>query len=158
MDPYLEQEPFWSDFTPGFLKALANAMLPGLLPRYDVVVEEYIYVAHEDIRAHRLKPGITVTTSAGRKSPAESAVTLMDVATEELDYPDFEPRTQRHLKVIHRPSRRVVTVMEFLLPTNKKPGDESQTAPTVGITMISTTSGGLKLTVGPTLHSFYSCA
>jgi hypothetical protein len=38
MDPYIELE-YWSDFTPGFIKALANAMLPALLPRHDVLVE-----------------------------------------------------------------------------------------------------------------------
>ena len=128
MDPYLEQEPFWSDFSVKFISSLANAMLPGLLPRYDVLVEEYIYVAHEEIRMHRVKPDITITTGEGWRSAAESSVGLLDVATEELDYPDFEPRTQRHLRVIHRQTRRVVTVIEFLSPTNKKPGDDGQDA------------------------------
>jgi hypothetical protein len=31
---------------------------------------------------------------------------------------------QRHLRLIHRPTRRVVTVIELLSPTNKKPGED----------------------------------
>jgi hypothetical protein len=42
----------------------------------------------------------------------------------ELDYPEFEPHTQRHLRLIHRPTGRVVTVMEVLSPANKSPGED----------------------------------
>jgi hypothetical protein len=123
MDPYLELE-YWSGFTVGFIHSLATAMLPELLPRYEVLVEEYIYVAHEDIRTHGIRPDITVVSGERwRPSVAQSAA-VQDVATEQLEYPEFEPRTQRHLKVLQRPSRRVVTVIEFLSPTNKRLGED----------------------------------
>ncbi len=128
MDPYLEAEPFWSDFTISFIRSLANVMLPSLLPRYDVLVEEYIYVAHEEIRLHHVRPDATITAGAPWTSSGGSAIATTDIATEELDYPDFEPMTQRHLKVIHRPTRRVVTVIEMLSPTNKQPGDDGMNA------------------------------
>jgi hypothetical protein len=127
MDPYLEAEPFWTDFTHSFISSLANAMLPSLLPRYDVLVEEYIYVAHEEIRLHRVRPDATITAAVPWR-PGGAVVAMTDIATEELDYPDFEPVTQRHLKVIHRPTRRVVTVIEMLSPTNKEPGDDGMNA------------------------------
>jgi hypothetical protein len=79
MDPFLEMQPFWSDFSPRLLTAIANALLPQVLPRYDVRIEEY---------------------------------------------PEFEPRTKRHLRLIHRPTGRVVTVMELLSPSNKTPGED----------------------------------
>ena len=124
MDPYLELEPNWSDFTPGFVKSLANHMLSRVLPRYDVRVEEYLYVAHEEIRLHRVRPDMTITTADEWGEPRGAAVGMLEAATAELDYPDFEPRTQRHLKVIHTPTRRVVTIVEMLSPINKRPGED----------------------------------
>jgi hypothetical protein len=90
MDPFLEMPPFWSDFSPTLLGEIRNALLPQVLPRYDVRIEEYLFVTREDI----------------------------------LDYPDIEPRMQRHLRLIHRPTGRVVTVMELLSPINKASGED----------------------------------
>ena len=42
----------------------------------------------------------------------------------ELDHPDIEPRMQRHLRLIHRPTGQVVTVMELLSPVNKASGED----------------------------------
>jgi hypothetical protein len=124
MDPYLEMQPCWGDFTPGFIKSLANFLLARLLPRYEVRVEEYLYVAHEEIRLHRVRPDVTVTTQAAKPAPTRPGTALLEVATGELEYPDFEPRLQRHIKIIHPRTGRVVTVIEVLSPTNKEPGDD----------------------------------
>ena len=40
INPYLEMQPFWSDFAPRLLAEMGNALLPQLLPRYDVRIEE----------------------------------------------------------------------------------------------------------------------
>ncbi|MBI3461463.1 MAG: DUF4058 family protein, partial [Planctomycetes bacterium] len=124
MDPYLEKEPYWSDFTPRFITSLANTLLGRLLPRYDVRIEEYLYVAHEEIRLHRVRPDAAITTTRAWEPSAGPAVGVLESATVELEYPDFEPRKQRHLKVIHAPTGRVVTVVEMLSPTNKQPGED----------------------------------
>ncbi len=50
MDPFLEMPPFGSDFSPRLLAEIGNALLPKLLPRYDVRIEEYLFVTREDIR------------------------------------------------------------------------------------------------------------
>lgn len=88
MDPYLEKYQYWNDFSPQLLTAISNALMPRVLPRYEVRIEEYVVVMVE------------------------------------LEYPDLDPITQRYLKVIERPNRRVVTVMEFLSPINKQPGED----------------------------------
>ena len=94
MDPYLELQLFWGDFTPRFITVLANNLLPKLLPRYDVRVEEYLYVAHEEIRLHRVRPDVTITRQTPWQAVPVPGVALLDAATEELEYPDFEPRAQ----------------------------------------------------------------
>ena len=42
----------------------------------------------------------------------------------ELEYPAIEPTMQRRLRLIHRPTGRVVTVMELLSPINKAAGED----------------------------------
>ena len=88
MDPYLEQQPYWGDFTPRFVTALANTMLAQLLPRYEVCVEEYLYVAHEEIRLHRVRPDMTLSTQAPVRRSSGTGAALLDLATEELEYPE----------------------------------------------------------------------
>jgi len=101
MDPYLEMQPFWGDFVPDFLASMRNALLSELLPRYDVRIEEYMFVMHEDIRLHRVRPDVSITST-----------------------PAWKPQTQRHLKIIHLPNEEVVTVIELLSPTNKRSGED----------------------------------
>ena len=124
VDPFLERQPYWGDFTPGFIKLLARQLLAQLLPRYEVCVEEYLYVAHEEIRLHRVRPDVTVTTQGARARSTTPGAALLDVASQDLEYPSYEPHTQRHLKVIQPRTGKVVTVIEILSPTNKQPGDD----------------------------------
>jgi hypothetical protein len=58
MDPFLEKQPYWGDFTPGFIKLQAHRLLEQLLPRYEVCVEEYLYV----VRSTPGLPGATPGT------------------------------------------------------------------------------------------------
>jgi hypothetical protein len=43
MDPYLEQPVFWSEFHNRLIVAIADALVPSLLPRYYVGVETRTY-------------------------------------------------------------------------------------------------------------------
>lgn len=124
MDPYLEMQPFWSDFAPDFLASMRNALLGELLPRYDVRIEEYMFVMHEDIRLHRVKPDVSISSTLEWEAEATSATALAGSNTIELEYPDIEPQTQRHLKIIHGPNEELVTVIELLSPTNKRSGED----------------------------------
>ena len=120
MDPYLEMPPFWGDFSPRLLGAIGNALLPKVLPRYDVRIEEYLFVTREDLRLHRVRPDVTVSATTAWQPAAESPVAVAEPTVVELEYPAIEPRMQRHLRLIHRPTGRVVTVMELLSPINKR--------------------------------------
>jgi Protein of unknown function (DUF4058) len=124
MDPYLESPPFWSDFAPKFLTAISNHLLPLLLPRYDVRIEEYLMLTEEDHNLHRLRPDVSIAATENWM-PGNSAggVALAEPVVSELEYPEFEPLTQRRLRVIHRPTERLVTAIELLSPANKSPGE-----------------------------------
>jgi hypothetical protein len=130
MDPYLEMPPFWSDFSPTLLGEIRNALLPKVLPLYDVRIEEYLFVTREDIRLHQVQPDVTVSTTTAWQPGMEATVAVAEpghhvpMVVVELEYPAIEPTMQRHLRLIHRPTGRVVTVMELLSPINKAAGED----------------------------------
>lgn len=125
MDPFLEKQPYGGDFAPGFIKFLAHQLLRQLLPRYEVRVEEYLYVAHGEIRLHRVRPDVSVSSSApGPRSGVRPGAAPVEVAMQDLEYPAYEPHTQRHIKVIQPRTGKVVTLIEMLSPTNKVPGED----------------------------------
>jgi hypothetical protein len=115
MDPFLELPPYWGDFTPSLLVAIGNSLLPQVLPKYDVRIEEYVFVEYDGLRLHRKTSGDYGETGAD--------VAVADATMVELEYPEFEPHRQRRLTLIHQVSGQVVTVMELLSLTNKAPGE-----------------------------------
>src|SRR5438105_15472919 len=114
MDPYLEMQPFWSDFAPKLLTSISNDLLARLLPRDDVRVEEYLMLTEEDHNLHRIRPDVTVSTTRAWQPAGGGGVAVAEPVTSELEYPAYEPRTQRRLRVVHLPSERVVTALELL--------------------------------------------
>ena len=124
MDPFLEIPPFWGDFSPKLLTAISIALLPRLLPRYDMHIEEYLVVTHEEERQHRVQPDVTMSTAARWRNGDGGGCSRRGAGERELDYPEFAPIAQRHLRLVHRPTGRVVTVMELLSPTDKAPGKD----------------------------------
>ena len=124
-DPYLELPPFWGDFAPTLLASIRNQLLDRLLPDYDVRMEEYLMLTSEEgERLHRLEPDITISTPHWWSDGSGGATAVIEPATSEMEYPETERQTQRHLQIIHQATERDVTVLELLSPTNKAPGQE----------------------------------
>lgn len=129
MDPFLETQPYWSDFAPGFLAAIRNQLMARLFPDYEVRMEEYLLVSSDEEPLHRTVPDISISTphwwsNGGEADASATSLGVAELTSVALDYPEFEPITQRHLSVIHRASERVVTVIELLSPINKAPGKD----------------------------------
>jgi Protein of unknown function (DUF4058) len=95
MDPYLEQPVFWSEFHNRPIVAIADAIVPSLLPRYYVGVETRTYRDHDD----------------GELLPQE--VTL----------PVSSETKERYLEVREAGTDAVIAVIEVLSPKNKRKGD-----------------------------------
>jgi Protein of unknown function (DUF4058) len=95
MDPYLEQPVFWSEFHNRLIVAIADAIVPSLLPRYYVGVETRTYRGHDD----------------GELLPQE--VTL----------PISSETKERYLEVREAVMDAVIAVIEVLSPKNKRKGD-----------------------------------
>ncbi|MFV9504652.1 MAG: DUF4058 family protein [Oscillochloridaceae bacterium umkhey_bin13] len=123
MDPYLEHPALWPDVHNSLIVALRDALAPQVRPRYYVAVEE---------RIHMVEPGDLVF--GGRADVAVGALAappndLNDAAMIESDggvlielaMPVQIRETYLEVRLVG--SHEVVTVLEVLSPTNKRPGE-----------------------------------
>ncbi|MGF1516041.1 MAG: DUF4058 family protein [Elainellaceae cyanobacterium] len=129
MDPYLEHPQSWPNFHHRLITAIAVSLGPQIRPKYRVVVEEAIYqTAGQD----SLLVGIPdVAVPRAKRKPVEgaekSANTAMLAQPILVDLPMPEVVHQGYLEVRDVATSEVVTVIEVLSPTNKRPGEGRRT-------------------------------
>lgn len=117
MDPYLEQS--WGDVH-NTLIIYAKAMLNERLPRDLRARSDERIVVESPAEAHTYYPDIRVVDGGGSGGSA-TAVAVPDVAMADPLVVHFrEPETQAFLEIIETgPQRRLITVLEFVSPSNK---------------------------------------
>lgn len=124
MDPYLEQH--WGDVHSS-LVIYARNQLQKVLPKdLRARVEERVVVAGLS-RPRSVYPDVRVVEtwrSSRRPSPRAAGVATTEPVV--IDLPN-EPETQTFVEIrLVSPGSRVVTVLEVLSPSNKKPGDAQE--------------------------------
>ncbi len=121
MDPYLERPGLWPDVHNSLIAALRDTLAPILRPRYYVAIEERTYLTQPEELAFIGRPDAAVV---GRRTPgpeAPMADTGSGVLAVEVPVPDQVRET--YLEVREAPGGDVVTAIEILSPTNKRPGE-----------------------------------
>jgi hypothetical protein len=124
MNPYFEQADYWQDFHTEFLTVLRRLLDLQLGVDYIVQLDRHVYI-HDlppEPRRPLDRPDLSIVrseaaaaTSAGLgvlEAPAEVLIPMQDV-----DRVAF-------LEVRDRQGRELVTVIELLSPSNKRPGDD----------------------------------
>lgn len=130
MDPYLESPAFWSDFHARFLTYLSDAVADRLPPAYEARIDERVSLAGPPGKGpKRVEPDVSVLRDPTRPSVEHGsgggvAVAPPEVTVEPVPVPlKVGRRRQRHIKIIKRPDRTLVTIIEVLSPSNKA-GDD----------------------------------
>jgi hypothetical protein len=125
MDPYLENPCSWRNLQHRLITAIAIHLGPQLRPKYRVVVEEAMYqtgtpnsllVGIPDVavqKSVRAREGDTVGVGSG--------VAIAQPIEVELPMPSVI--RQGYLEIRDVATSEVVTVLEVLSPTNKRPGE-----------------------------------
>ena len=124
MNPYLEQKDTWEDFHANFITRAQESLSGEVGPNYLVKIEVRL-ILHElsaDERRFMGRADVGVTTPLS-SSPAGSAVAALE-APFHLQLPAVDVERHRSLEIRERRNRRVVTVIELLSPSNKKPGPD----------------------------------
>lgn len=123
MDPYLERPGLWPDVHHRLISVASDLLLPHIRPRYFVRIEERVYVSDEDDPGRRViapdlrlveRPEVgrlpTRAEGVGGTAVVEP-VEVVTLLTEEVH--------EARLEIIDRERDQVVTVIEFVSPTNK---------------------------------------
>lgn len=120
MDPYLE--PYWHDIHVALVGSARNALNENLPPHYVARSEERIAVDTDNPdHSHSFRPDVVISRPDPEfyePQPGES------VETQTIDAPIkftvmFEPIIEHYIKIISSDDETVVTIIEFLSPTNK---------------------------------------
>lgn len=122
MNPYLEQEDVWHDFHERFCPACADWLMPQIRPKYVARIDESVYL-HELPAGERRPIGRPdVTIAHARRNELATGVAVVEApAVGWLPVAVDEERLS-YLEIRDRATRRVVTAIELLSPSNKATG------------------------------------
>lgn len=130
MDPYLERQ--WRDVHGSLITYSRDALNDQLKLPLRARSEERIYVETEDDVIQHRSPDVYIVEHS--KSEETSAATEPDTATIVSEAHSIvirfsdEPTVERYLEIVDAESgEKVITVIEFLSPTNKRRGDGQDT-------------------------------
>ena len=124
MDPYLEHPGLWPDVHQRLVVAIADALAPVLRPRYRVAIKQRVYVANVESIFFLGWPDMSVLSTKPPVRPAANAsasVAVVEPVPVEVPLPDR--LREGYLEVRDVATAEVVTVLELLSPTNKRPDE-----------------------------------
>jgi hypothetical protein len=121
MDPYLEHH--WQDVHTGLITYARDRLQPALPGGLRARIEERVFVESEEGEKRSIFPDVSVVESPRGERSREMASSGVAVAEPVLIHLDDEPMRQGYLEIVDVASgNRVITVIEFLSPANKSPG------------------------------------
>ena len=123
MNPYLEQ--YWREIHLGLIAYSRDAIQVLLPPPLRARAEERVFLETEDVQYRQIYPDVHVVEHRPPDLP-DAQVPQGDMAVDEpvVLQMENEPITQRYIEIVDAASgNRVVTVIEFLSPSNKLPGE-----------------------------------
>lgn len=121
MDPYLEQ--YWRDVHHGLVTYARDQLQTRLPGQLRARMEERVFVETEQGEHRVVYPDVHVVEHPQAKAQGGTAETGVAVDEPLVLHLNDEPATQGYLEIIEVGSgNRVVTVIEFLSPSNKMPG------------------------------------
>ena len=133
MDPYIEASGLWEDFHNHLIARISEHLADALPERYLVRTGERSYVVLVEsggMVSHPFLPDVSVTAPRGRKRATKKGGTALAepaAATEPVTMRAFIREEHREAFIEIReasPDQRLVTSIELLSPSNKRPGTE----------------------------------
>lgn len=121
MNPYLEQSDAWEDFHQDFLVRARETLMSEVGENYLVKIEARLYLHELSMEERRFvgRADVAVASRVGGLQPAAATCVAAPV---QLVLPAVDVQRQAYLEIRDRRNRRIVTVVELLIPANKSPG------------------------------------
>jgi hypothetical protein len=123
MNPYLEHPELWPEVHHRLISAIAIAIAPPIRPKYRVAIEKRTYLSNGEESVLVGIPDVSVISQKSTTSQTPSTTTLptqSESVTVTLPMP--EEVREGYLEIREVATGLVVTVIEVLSPTNKRPG------------------------------------
>ncbi|MBD2093459.1 DUF4058 family protein [Microcoleus sp. FACHB-1515] len=124
MNPYLEHPQLWEEVHSRLIVAIADALGPQLRPKYRVAIEKRVYENADDLLIGRPDGAIFRAVPDAAVTPTSSGGVLTEPIVVEVPMP--EEVTERYLEIREVETGEVITTLELLSPSNKKPGKGRQ--------------------------------
>lgn len=119
VDPYIEAQGYWPDFHLKFLNYWQEALAEDLPSDYEARLDERVNLVDiEAGEARQIKPDIALIQRP-RPSGEGPGVGALVLEPETIPTVILDEDRASYLKILHRPDRRLVTVLELLSPGNK---------------------------------------
>jgi len=126
MDPYLEQ--YWGDVHQAFVTYLRDALQLRLPASLRARMQERVYIELPEEGRRESYPDVRVFEYPGRRTetgelvvPENGGIAVADPVLVDLA---IETKTESYIEVIDvKSGHRVVTTIEILSPSNKRPGE-----------------------------------
>ena len=122
MNPYLEKPDLWPDFHDRFLVYAAELLSQQLGVDFFVRLAEHVFVSDSGEENGRTFHAVISSVNGNPVPPAGSTVATVPAPAVVILPSDYERDRLNYLEVRDRRDRRVVTVVELISPSNKKPG------------------------------------
>jgi hypothetical protein len=124
MNPYLEQDDVWHDFHERFIPAAAARIEQQVGSEYIVKIDEHMYIHEQSAEQRRLLGRSDVYIAQRETSVAVASQAAAIAAPAMVELPAVDVERQSFIELRDRRSRRLVTVVEVLSPSNKAPGPD----------------------------------
>ena len=141
MNPFLEKPSDWRDFHGDFIIRLRAQLADQIRPAFIAKTEDHVYLhelsAEERAESRRILAGIGDVVVKRQGGNGTFGVSPFEPASGGAAAAVAEPTTRRlldtvtvieerepYLRILDRETREVVTVIELLSPTNKRPGSD----------------------------------
>jgi len=126
MNPYLEHADVWQDFHQSFIPLLRQVLSEQVRPKYLVKIEEQIFIHELPEDQRQLIGRGDMTVSRADADSTGTAVVLLEAPA--IGRVPLSVDVERHafLEIRDRARRQLVTVLELLSPSNKRPGPDRE--------------------------------
>jgi hypothetical protein len=125
VDPYIEDQHFWQDFHQRFMTCWCDQLLQALPRQYDARLEETVRLVERSARRKRQdrQPDIAVEHRVDRPRRNSGGLAVARKPTlqpVQVELPILKEYRQTRIRILHRPERELITVLELLSPDNKR--------------------------------------
>ena len=121
MDPYLEHPVIWPDLHHELIRGIRATLRPALSPRYHAKIDARLVIEESPPRQYR--PDVTVSEVSDPQAVyATDAATALSPDEPTIVRAVQDPIRQGFIEVHFPRGGEVVTVIEVLSPSNKRPG------------------------------------